>query len=227
MTTFQRAALLVLAFALAAAVPPAAGRAAGAAPRSHLAGRYYQIDTTVVQYNFGTGNFTAPAKLTVTRPGLEVVADSAKGNMKTGSALLTGNVHVHDSGGPGSAQGRNATEAATLTCDQLDVDGKADTYHATGHPHYETATRSADADDMLLDRKQKKLHLTGNVKLKDGVRSGASNNVDIDLKTGDVEMRGAPVKLRAPVSPLPQPSPKAKAKPNSPRGPSPNATPSP
>ncbi|GAC1577441.1 MAG: hypothetical protein NVS3B7_10730 [Candidatus Elarobacter sp.] len=217
MTRFRRAVSFASAFALMlAAVRPAAGDAD--TTRTHLSGRYYDIETTVVQYSFGSGDFTAPARLTVTRPGLAVAADNAKGNTKTGAAVLRGNVRVQDAGGADGAQGKNAAPA-TLTCEQLDVDGRADSYRATGRPHYESGSRSADADEMFLDRKHKKLRLTGNVTLKDGEQTGKANAVDVDLKSGDAAFHGDPVQLEAPVAaprqkaPNPRPTPSAKPRP--------------
>ena len=224
------ASLWVPAFAVALC-----GANGAAAPPAHLGGPFYDVETTALQYNIGTGDFTAPSHVTVTRPGLDVAADNAKGNVKSGSAVLRGNVRVHDSGGTSSAQGKNAAPA-TLTCDQLDVDGHADTYHATGHPHYESGTRSADADEMLLDRKAKRLHLAGSVTIKDGDQSAKASVVDVDLKTGAVALHGAPVELSAPAptpgptssasaSPAPTPQPRANSSPAS--LPSPSARPTP
>jgi len=205
------------------------GANSGSAPRAHLGGPFYDIETSALQYNIGSGDFTAPSHLTVTRPGLDVAADSATGNVKSGSAVLRGNVRVHDSGATSSAQGKNGPPEA-LTCDQLDVDGRADTYHATGHPHYESGSRSADADEMLLDRKHKRLHLAGSVTIKDGGQSAKASVVDVDLKTGAVAMHGAPVELSAPApapSAAPPASPLPPASPSPPAGASPSASPSP
>lgn len=221
MTNVERTGFLASSLTLALA---AALTAASAAPLTHLAGRFYNVETTAVQYNFSSGDFTAPARVTVTRPGLRVDADSATGNVKTGSAVLRGNVRVHDSGGAQSAQGANS-EPATLTCGQLEIDGRGDAYHATIRPHYESGERSADADEMLLDRKQKKLHLTGNVTIKEGDESANASAVDVDLKTGDVVMHGAPVQLRAP-APSPVPTSLTPAAPPPSTAPAPSAVPS-
>ncbi|MEO7040322.1 MAG: LPS export ABC transporter periplasmic protein LptC [Candidatus Elarobacter sp.] len=229
MTNVERTGLLATSLALAFAA--ALGGGAAAAPVAHLAGAFYNVETTAVQYNLGSGDFTAPAHVTVTRPGLAVAADNAKGNVKAGSAVLRGNVRVRDSGGSQSALGANAGPS-TLTCAQLEIDGRADTYHATGRPHYESGERSADADEMLLDRKQKKLHLAGSVTIKEGNQSAQASVVDVDLKTGDVVMHGAPVQLSAPApAPPPTSAPSAapSVAPSSPPAPAPapSATPIP
>jgi lipopolysaccharide export system protein LptA len=209
-------AMLAASLACVLSAAPAEISAADA-PNASIKGRYYDVRATTVQYNLETGEFSTPAKITITRPGLDVVADSASGNVKAGNALLRGHVVVHDSGGPGSPQGKNAAPA-TLTCDQLEVDGKADTYRATGgRPHYESGARKATADTMVLDRKQKKLHLDGDVSIAEGEQTAKASTIDVDLKTGSVEMHGSPVELTAPVSPGPKAAPGAPKSQPSPR----------
>jgi lipopolysaccharide export system protein LptA len=195
--------VLAAGFAVAVSAPPQPIDAA-ATPSAYLKGQYYDVRATALQYNLDTGEFATDSKITVTRPGLEVVSDSARGNVKAGNAVLKGHVVVHDSGGPGSPQGKNGAPA-TLTADQLEVDGKADTYRATGgRPHYESGTRKATADMMFLDRKQKKLHLEGDVSIEEGEQTAKASTIDVDLKTGAVELHGTPVELTAPVrSPKP------------------------
>jgi lipopolysaccharide export system protein LptA len=213
----------VAAFAAALAFCAAAAVTA-AAPSAHVAGRYYTLETTALRYNVDTGAFASDAPIRITRPGLDAVADKADGNTKTGAAVLRGNVKVHDTGGPGSVQGKNATPA-TLTCDQLDVDGKADTYKAAGHAKYESEIRTATAEMMLLDRKQKKLHLEGGVVLTEGQSVARAATVDVDLKSGEAVSSGSPVVLTQPASPIP--SPARGAGPKVPGPPSPFPSPSP
>jgi lipopolysaccharide export system protein LptA len=218
-------AMLAASLACAVSAAPREIGAAAAAPSAHITGRYYNVTATVLQYNLETGEFATQSKITITRPGLEVVADSASGNVKAGNTTLRGHVVVHDSGGPGSPQGKNAAPA-TLTCDQLEVDGKADTYRATGgRPHYESGARKATADTMLLDRKQKKLHLEGDVMIAEGEQTAKASTIDVDLKTGAVELHGSPVELTAPVSPGPKPPGAPGPKP--PGAPPPRANPHP
>ncbi len=197
-----------------------------ATPSAHVAGRFYTLETTGLRYNVGTGAFASDAPVRITRPGLDAVADKAEGNTKTGAAVLRGNVKVHDTGGPGSLQGKNATPA-TLTCDQLDVDGKADTYKAAGHARYESEIRTATAETMVLDRKQRKLHLEGGVVLTEGQSTARAATVDMDLKSGEAVSSGSPVVLTQPASPLPSPArttgPKVPAVPSPLPAPSPSA----
>ncbi len=206
----------------------AAGPVMARTPSAHVAGRYYTVETTALRYNVDTGAFASDAPIRITRPGLDAVAEKAEGNTKTGAALLRGNVKVHDAGGPGSVQGKNATPA-TLTCDQLDVDGKADTYKCSGHARYESEIRTATAATMLLDRKQRKLHLEGDVVLAEGQSTARAAAVDMDLKSGEAVTTGSPVVLTQPASPLPSPAqsaaPKASTLP--PAAPIPRPAPSP
>jgi lipopolysaccharide export system protein LptA len=203
-----------------------AGAVTAAAPSAHVAGRYYTLETTALRYNVDTGAFGSDAPIRITRPGLDAVAERAEGNTKTGVAVLRGNVKVHDKGGAASLQGKNASPA-TLTCDQLDVDGKADTYKAAGHARYESEIRTATAETMLLDRKQRKLHLEGGVVLTEGQSTARAAVVDVDLKSGEAVSSGSPVVLTQPASPNPSPSrtagPKVPASPNPFPAPSPSA----
>jgi lipopolysaccharide export system protein LptA len=204
----------------------AAGAVTAAAPSAHVAGRYYTLETTALRYNVDTGAFASDAPIRITRPGLDAVAERAEGNTKTGAAIMRGNVKVHDRGGPGSLQGKNAAPA-TLTCDELDVDGKADTYKAVGHARYESEIRTATAETMVLDRKHRKLHLEGAVVLTEGQSTARAAAVDMDLKSGEAVSSGSPVILTQPASPIPSPAPtaapRASAAPNPRPAPSPSA----
>ena len=190
-----RAAALALGVALA-----------GAAPSTQVVGPYYVLETTVLRYNTGTGAFVADAPVKIMKRRLAAVAERADGNAKTGAASLRGSVQVHDEGGPESPRGKSAAPA-TLTCDQLDLDGKRDTYHAEGHARYESADRTATAQTMILDRKRKTLHLEGDVTLTQGASTAHAGVVDVDLRTGRTVSTGQPVILSQPASPNPRPEP--------------------
>jgi lipopolysaccharide export system protein LptA len=185
-----RAAGCVIALALGAGPAAAAGASHG----------YYTIETAAARYNSGTGAFVTTVPITITRPGLEAHADRAQGNTRAGTAVLRGNVHVHDDGGAASPQG-HASEPATLTCDELDVDAKADRYRAIGRAEYRSATQSASADTMLLDRRHKTLHLEGNVTMVDGDATARADAIDIDMAHGQTVAHGAPVILSQPAAP--------------------------
>jgi lipopolysaccharide export system protein LptA len=191
----ERAVALVLCAALTAGSPSA-----------QVAGPYYTLASTVLRYNVGTGAFAADAPVRITKSNLDAAAERAEGNAKTGVASLRGNVTVHDGGGRGSPQGKDAAPA-TLTCDQLDLDGKRDTYHAEGHAHYESRDRTATAQTIVLDRKRKTLHLEGDVVLTQGDSIAHAAVVDVNLGSGRTVSTGAPVILSRPVSPGPSPTP--------------------
>jgi len=193
------------AWGLAAFAGLAAHAAAASPPLMHLAGKFYTIETNAAHYNFGSGAFLTQAPVHITREGLDAFADRAEGNTKSGTAVMRGNVRVHDTGGTASPQGRGA-EAATLTCDELDVDAKTDVYRAIGHARYETATRSAAADTMVMDRKHRTLHLDGDVTLTEGDTTVRAAVVDADMGRHDAVATGAPVVITRPVeSPPPAP----------------------
>jgi lipopolysaccharide export system protein LptA len=183
----------------------AAHAAAASPPSLRLAGKFYTVETNAAHYNFGSGAFSTQASVHITREGLDAFADRADGNTKSGTAVMRGNVRVHDRGGQASPQGRGA-EAATLTCDELDVDAKTDVYRAVGHAHYESATRTAAADTMVMDRKHRTLHLDGDVTLTDGDTTVRASVVDADMAHHDAVATGAPVVITRPVeSPSPVP----------------------
>ena len=179
-----------------------------AAPGAHVEGRFYTLETTALRYNIGSGAFASDSPVRITKPGLDASADRGEGNAKTGQATMRGNVAIHDAGGSGSLQGKGA-KPASLTCDLLEVDGKADVYHAAGHVHYESTDRTATADTMILDRKGKKLHLEGTVVLTQGASTARAAVVDVDLKSGRTVSTGSPVILTEPASPAPRPEPAA------------------
>lgn len=195
----NRPVRVACAAALAAFAGLAAFGTAGAGPPNvHVAGRFYTIETDAAHYNVGNGAFSTQASVHISRPGLDAFADRAQGNANRGVAVMRGNVRVHDSGGPASPQGRGA-EAATLTCDELDVDAKTDIYRASGHAHYASATRAATADAIVLDHKHHTLHLEGDVSLSDGDTTVRASVVDADMARHDAVATGAPVVISRPV----------------------------
>jgi lipopolysaccharide export system protein LptA len=173
--------------------------AAADPPPVRMAGRFYTIETTAAHYNAGSGAFSTQAPVHISRPGLDAFADRAEGNARGGVAVMRGNVRVHDAGGRSSPQGAGAAPA-TLTCDELDVDAKTDVYRAVGHARYETATRSAAADTMILDRKHHTLHLAGAATISDGDTTVRADVVDADMARHDTVATGSPVVITRPVA---------------------------
>jgi lipopolysaccharide assembly outer membrane protein LptD (OstA) len=196
-----------LALALGALVldPPSASADTGA----QVGGRYYTVETPQAHWNAGSGDFTAAGMVRLTRPGLVAYADHAIGNTKSGNATLTGHVRVEDDGTSGGAIAGGAKEPSTLTCDELEVSGKLDTYRATGRAHYASADRTASAETMILDRKHHQLYLAGDVALEQQGSTLAGDRVYVDLRSGQTDETGSPLVITSPVSPSPRSSPAA------------------
>jgi lipopolysaccharide export system protein LptA len=162
----------------------------------------YKIETDETHWNFNTGAFTMPHRVRFFRPGTDAIGNKATGNSKQGTAILTGDVVVHDSGNAPEAGGEksyNGNGPATLTCDELQIDTKQKIYTAIGHVHFKQGTRTGVADKGILDRGTGLLHLEGAVVLHDGDSSLAAKDVNYNLNTKDVDVTGAPVIIRQPV----------------------------
>jgi lipopolysaccharide export system protein LptA len=204
----SRAGTLAAALGILAAAIAAGGQSSPAAPLQRaglrVGGTFYTIETTAAHYNVGSGAFETDAPLRISRPGLDASADGGRGNAIAGTAVLKGNVRVHDAGGAGSPQGKDA-EPATLTCDELDVDARKDAYRAAGHARFIGTTRTAQADLMVFDRKRHTVHLEGDVILTDGDAAVHATVVDLDLAHHDAVALGSPVVIVKPAaSPVPQ-----------------------
>ncbi|HEY4440311.1 MAG TPA: LPS export ABC transporter periplasmic protein LptC [Candidatus Elarobacter sp.] len=194
----MRRACAVLAVALLGAAPASPP----GLPTTRIAGPYYVVETSSLRYNTDSGAFVADAPVKVTKQRLDAAGERAEGNVKAGTATLHGSVQVHDGGGPSSPRGKSAPPA-TLTCDQLEVDGKRELYHAEGRARYESGERTATARTMILDRKHKTLHLEGDVVMTQGDSTARAQVVDMDLASGRTVSTGAPVTLSRPASPAP------------------------
>lgn len=154
--------LLVLMFA--------AGLTLAAAPRGGAGFNFsdWQVNTGEFQWNYQTGAFSTPVRITLVRPGSQISADRANGNTKTKQALLTGNVQLHDQNGvltnfAGATVHGN--KPATLTCDSLQIDGVGKIYTAVGHVHFTQGTSFATADRAIMNGLTHDLHLFGHVTL--------------------------------------------------------------
>ncbi|HEY0476324.1 MAG TPA: LptA/OstA family protein [Kofleriaceae bacterium] len=196
--------------------------AAAELPTGGIETKDYKILTEVTNSNLNTGDFKMPRTVRFSRPGTDAVANSAQGNYKRGTATLTGNVVLHDSGNAneGGTTPYHGNGPATLTCDQLDVDSKAKVYIATGHVHFSQATQSGTADKAILNRANQMLHLEGSVRLDSQGSTLSANVVDYNLNTKDVEVHGSPAVMTQPANQPPAPASAA------PRGPA-KATPKP
>jgi len=153
--------LLVFSVALLAAAPP---------PRSAAGFNFsdWQVSTGELDFNYQTGAFSTPGHVRLTRTGSDIQADRASGNTKTKQAYLQGNVALHDRNGvltnfSGGTPG--GSKPATLTCDNLQIDGVSKIYTATGHVHFAQGTGYATADRAVMNGFTHDLHLYGNVTL--------------------------------------------------------------
>jgi lipopolysaccharide export system protein LptA len=204
-----------------AAPRPAASASAAPAPDGFPGGgletRDYKIETDKTQSNLNSGDFKMPDKVRFYRPGTDATADHAEGNYKRGTAILIGNVVVHDSGNApeaGSEKSYAGNGPATLTCDRLEVDSKAKTYTAIGNVHFQQGDQTGTAQRAVLDRTNNLLHMEGDVRLTQGGSSMTAQNLDYNLANKDVNVTGAPITIKQPVpsappgTPKPSPSPR-------------------
>lgn len=157
-------AALLLAAAPKAPVRPGSGQ--GGAVGFGLSD--WHVATGQLDANWQTGAFSTPGKITLTRPGSDISADRANGNFKTHSALLTGNVVLHDNNGVlTNFAGQTGSKApATLTCDNLNIDGVSKTYVATGNVHFIQGGSDVHADRAVMNGITHDLHLYGHVQLQ-------------------------------------------------------------
>ena len=154
----------LLAALLIAAAPkaPSAGGAVGFGLSD------WHVATGQLDANWQTGAFSTPGKIELTRPGSDISADRAVGNWKNHSATLTGNVVLHDNNGvlTNFAGQTGAHSPATLTCDNLTMDGVSKTYVATGNVHFIQGGSDVRADRAVMNGVTHDLHLYGNVQLQ-------------------------------------------------------------
>ncbi|MGZ3526551.1 MAG: hypothetical protein ACXVAO_02475 [Vulcanimicrobiaceae bacterium] len=140
------------------------------APTTALFGDW-QVNTGELNYNWQTGDFTAPGHITLTRPGSDISADRANGNQRRKQAILTGHVVMHDRSGlltgavAANAGASTTNEPATLTCDELQVDGVHKTYIAIGNVHFVQGQRRMTSDRAIMNGLTHQLRLLGRVVL--------------------------------------------------------------
>lgn len=171
----NRSILFTLAVVLAMTLPsPAAAPTKKTPPGTSSSATGFRfsdwdVSTAQFDYNWESGAFNAPQHITLTRPGSDIQADRANGNGKTKQATLNGNVVLHDSNGvltnfagPGST---GSHKPATLTCDNLQIDGVSKTYTATGNVHFEQGGSTVTARRAIMNGLTHDLHLYGDVHL--------------------------------------------------------------
>lgn len=154
-------ALLLIAAAAKPSPPPPPGGAGFSFSDWH-------VTTGELNANWETGNFNTPGRIVLRRPGSDIQADRAVGNFKTHDATLTGNVVLHDNNGvlTNFAGQTGRPQPATLTCDNLVIDGKAKTYTATGNVHFTQGPSRVQADRAVMNGLTHDIHLYGNVQLQ-------------------------------------------------------------
>lgn len=176
-------------------------------PQAQVAGWTMEADR--VDGDTQTGDFSVPSHVTLTRTdGSTIEADRATGNYRRHQAQLFGHVQVHDvSGTFGMRSAANAPhEPATLTCDELRVDGGKRLYDAKGSVHFVQGQTTADSDTAHLNDVAHKLNLDGKVHVVQGDRTMDAGHATYDTLSGDGQATsnvrmvfpGAPVTLATP-----------------------------
>jgi lipopolysaccharide assembly outer membrane protein LptD (OstA) len=128
----------------------------------------WHVATGQLDANWQSGAFSTPGRIELTRPGSDISADRATGNFKTHSATLTGHVVLHDNNGVlTNFAGQNGSKApATLTCDNLTIDGVTKTYVATGNVHFIQGGSDVRAGRAVMNGITHDLHLYDHVQLQ-------------------------------------------------------------
>lgn len=187
-------ALLVASVVIAAAPAPRPSPHVGLPGGASFGVGIWTVHTTSADLNFKSGDFSTPDKLVMTRAGGDITADRANGNFKTQIATLYGNVTMHDLSGNfaglSSASVARPNGPATMTADQVRIDGKARVYTATGHVHYVQENTTVDADRGTLNDVTHLLYLDGNVRVSQGLRSLAADHVIYDTIASTAHAEG-------------------------------------
>lgn len=190
----------MLAAALLAATPtpaptptPRPGASPTAGPDQIQVG-VWNVHSSLMDVNFKTGDFSTPQRITMTRDGGDITADRASGNFKTKQMTLYGNVVLHDTegnfAGLSSTKPAHSKGPATLTADQVHIDGVGKVYTATGNVHYVQADTTVDADTGVLNDVAHDLDLKQNVKIVQGDRNMAADHVLYNTVSGQAHAEG-------------------------------------
>src|SRR5215469_6307464 len=149
----KRTLSLIAAVALIAAAPKPSPSAAPNGTQFSVG--VWTVQMSSVDVNFKTGDFSTPNKVTMNREGGDITGDRANGNYKTKAATIYGHVVMHDSqgnfAGLASTNSSSNRGPATLTADQVNIDGTAKIYTATGNVHYVQADTTVDAEKGVLN----------------------------------------------------------------------------
>ncbi|HUY41647.1 MAG TPA: LptA/OstA family protein [Candidatus Dormibacteraeota bacterium] len=183
-----------IAGAIVAAAVAASPTPAPSAYSDSFAVGIWTVHTSSLDFNQKSGDFSVPTKLLMTRQGGDVEADRANGNYKTQIVTLYGDVTMHDQSGnfAGMASGSitHPSGPATLTADQIRIDGKTRVYVATGHVHYVQENTTVDAERGMLNDASHMLYLSGNARVAQGLRNVVADRIAYDTVTGNAHAEG-------------------------------------
>jgi lipopolysaccharide assembly outer membrane protein LptD (OstA) len=154
----------------------------------------WTVHSSLLDVNFKNGDFSTPSQLTMTRGGGDITADRANGNYKTKRASLFGHVVMHDTqgnfAGLSSVTPAKTRGPSTLTADQVDIDGEAKVYTATGNVHYVQVDTVVDSEKGVLNDLTHELDLSGNVHIVQGERNMIADHVLYNTITGQAHAEG-------------------------------------
>jgi lipopolysaccharide assembly outer membrane protein LptD (OstA) len=127
----------------------------------------WHVTTGQLDANWQSGTFNTPGRIVLTRPGSDIQADRATGNFKQHQATLTGHVVLHDNNGvlTNFAGQTGSKVPATLTCDNLNIDGTSKTYVATGSVYFKQGASEVRSDRAVMNGMTHDIHLYGHVQL--------------------------------------------------------------
>lgn len=183
-----------IAGAIVAAAVAASPTPAPSAYADSFAVGVWTLHTSSLDFNQKNGDFSVPNKLLMTRQGGDVEADRANGNYKTQIFTLYGDVTMHDQSGnfAGMASGSitRPSGPATLTADQIRIDGRTRVYVATGHVHYVQENTTVDAERGMLNDASHMLYLSGNARVAQGLRNVVADRIAYDTVTGNAHAEG-------------------------------------
>jgi len=162
----------------------------------------WTVRMTQVDVNFKNGNFSTPNRVVMTRGGGDITGDRASGNYKTKDMTIYGHVVMHDTegnfAGVSSTKPTHSRGPATLTADQVNINGTSKIYTATGSVHYVQADTTTDANKGVLNDLTHDLDLLGSVHIVQGDRNMEADHVLYNTVSGQAHAEGDPVTLQFP-----------------------------
>jgi len=154
----------------------------------------WTVHMSSVDLNWKTGDFSTPTRVTMTQGSGDITGDRASGNFKNKTATLYGNVVMHDPegnfAGLSSTKPAHSRGPATLTADQVHIDGIGKVYTAIGNVHYVQADTTVDADKGVLNDISHELDLQGHAKIVQGDRNMVADHVLYNTISGQAHAEG-------------------------------------